>query len=123
LKQDALLPLLFNFALKHAIYEGSGRTGWLEINGAHQLLVYADDVQILQGSIHGIKKNTEILVDASKESGTEVNADNLYTWSYPNIRSLDEVKTQRLIINPLRGGTVPIFRNNLNKSKFYSGRN
>jgi len=47
----------------------------LKLNGAHQLLVYADDVQILCGSIHGINKNTEILVVASKEIGIEVNAD------------------------------------------------
>jgi hypothetical protein len=47
----------------------------LKLNGAHQLLVYAYDVQILSGRIHGIKKNTEILVDASKEIGIEVNAD------------------------------------------------
>jgi hypothetical protein len=47
----------------------------LKLNGAHRLLVYADNVQVLGGSIHGIKKNTEILVVASKEIGIEVNAD------------------------------------------------
>jgi hypothetical protein len=47
----------------------------LKLNGAHRLLVYADNVQILGGSINGIKKNTEILVVASKEIGIEVNAD------------------------------------------------
>jgi hypothetical protein len=47
----------------------------LKVNGTHQLLVYADDVNILGGSIHAIKKNTEALVVASKEIGLEVNAE------------------------------------------------
>ena len=45
------------------------------INGTHQLLVYADDVNILGGSIHTIRKNTEALIIASKEIGLEVNAE------------------------------------------------
>jgi hypothetical protein len=38
-------------------------------------LVCADDVNILEGSIYTIKKNTDALVIGSKESGLEVNAD------------------------------------------------
>ena len=34
----------------------------LKLNGTHQLLVYADDVNILGGSVHIIKKNTEALI-------------------------------------------------------------
>jgi hypothetical protein len=45
----------------------------LKLNGTHQLLVYADDINILGGSVHGIKKNAEALVVASKEIGLEVN--------------------------------------------------
>jgi len=47
----------------------------LQLNGTHQLLVYADDVNILEGSVQTIKKNTEAVVVASKETGLEVNAD------------------------------------------------
>jgi hypothetical protein len=39
----------------------------LKLNGTHQLLVYADDDNILGGSIHTIRKNREVLVIASKE--------------------------------------------------------
>ena len=42
---------------------------------AHQLLVYADDVNILGGSVHTIKTNAEALVVSSKEIGLEVSAD------------------------------------------------
>jgi len=38
-------------------------------------LVYADDVNILGGSVHGVKKNTEALAVGSKETGLGLNAD------------------------------------------------
>ena len=47
----------------------------LKLNGTHQLLVYADDVNILGGSVHTIKENAEALIVASKETGLEVNVD------------------------------------------------
>jgi hypothetical protein len=47
----------------------------LKLNDTHQLLVYADDVNIFGGSVHTISKNAEALVVASKETGLEVNAD------------------------------------------------
>jgi hypothetical protein len=46
----------------------------LKLNGTHHLLVYADDVFILGGSVHTVKK-AEASVVASKEIGLEVNAD------------------------------------------------
>ena len=49
---------------------------WNEkLNYTHQLLVYADDVNILGGSIHTVRKNTETLLIASKKKGLEVNAE------------------------------------------------
>jgi CTP:molybdopterin cytidylyltransferase MocA len=47
----------------------------LKLNGTHKLLVRVDDVNLLGGSAHTIKKNAEALVFASKETGLEVNAD------------------------------------------------
>ena len=51
----------------------------MKLNGTHQLLAYADDVNILGGSVHTVKKNAEALVAATKENGLEVNAHKLNT--------------------------------------------
>ena len=72
---DALTPLLFNFAVEYAIRRVQTNQDGLKLNGTHQLLVYADDVNILGGSLHTVKENAEALVVASKETGLEVNAD------------------------------------------------
>jgi hypothetical protein len=45
----------------------------LKSNGTHQLLVYADYVNVLGRSIHTIEENTEALVAASNETGLEAN--------------------------------------------------
>jgi hypothetical protein len=47
----------------------------LKLNGTHQFLVYADDVNILRESVHTIKKNAEAVIVASKDIGLEENAD------------------------------------------------
>jgi hypothetical protein len=43
----------------------------LQLNGTHQLLAYADDMNLLGDNINIIKKNTETLIVASKEVGLE----------------------------------------------------
>ena len=47
----------------------------LKLNGTHQLLAYADDVNILGGSIHTVKEKAEALLVATKEIELEVNGD------------------------------------------------
>jgi len=72
---DALSPLLFNFALEYAIRRFQVNQDGLKLNGTHQLLAYADDVNILGGSIHNLKENAEALLAATRETGLEVSAD------------------------------------------------
>jgi len=72
---DALTPLLFNFALEYAIRRVQVNQDALNLNGTHQLLAYADDVNILGGSIHNLKEDAEALVAATREIGLEISAD------------------------------------------------
>jgi len=76
LKQgDVLTPLLFNFDLECAISRVQVSQEGLKLNGTYQLLVYADDVNILGASVHTVKRNIEALVADSKETGLDVNSD------------------------------------------------
>ena len=75
LKQGDALSALFNYALALAIRRVQKNQKGLKLNGTRQLLVYADDVNILGRSIHTINRNREALVVASKEIGVEVNAE------------------------------------------------
>ena len=86
---DALSPLLFNFVLEYAIRRVRVNQVGLKLNGVHQLLVYADDVNILGGSVYTIKEKAEALIVASKENGLELIQ--LSTWSCLEFRMQDEV--------------------------------
>ena len=70
-----LSPLLFNIALEYAIRRVQVNQDGLKLNGTHQLLAYADDVNILGGSLHTVKETAEALVVATEEIGLGVNAD------------------------------------------------
>jgi len=74
-KGDALSPLLFNFALEYAITRVQVNQDGLKLNGTHQLLAYANDINILGGSILTLKDNAEALVAATREIGLEESAD------------------------------------------------
>jgi hypothetical protein len=61
LKQgDSLLPLLFSSALEYAIRRVQVNQDGLNVNGTHQLLVYADEVNILGRGILTIRKTQKL---------------------------------------------------------------
>ena len=59
-QRNAVTPLLFNFAVEYAIRRVQVKQDGLKLNGKKQLLVHDnDDVDILGGRVHTVKKNTE----------------------------------------------------------------
>jgi hypothetical protein len=110
LKQgDALSPRLHNLALEYAIRKVQENQVGLKLNETHQLLAYADIVNILGDNIDTIRKYTETFIDASKEVGLEIKAQksiyNIYIYIYISVLSPE-------------CNTVQIFDNNSKKSKF-----
>ena len=91
---NALSPLLFNFAVEYAIRRVQVIRDGLKLNGTHQILVYADDVNILGGSVYTIKENAEALVVTSKKIGLEVNADKT---KYSRVSICDDSLIQPLL--------------------------
>jgi hypothetical protein len=67
--------LLFSFALEYAIKKVRVNKVRLKLNGTHQLLVYADDVNLFGNNANTVKKNTDALTDANEEVSMEVNTE------------------------------------------------
>jgi len=67
--------MLLNCALEYAIRRVQVNQDGLKLNGTHQLLAYADDDNMLRGSVHTVKENGEALAVVIMENGQEVIAD------------------------------------------------
>ena len=53
---DALSTLLFNFALEYAIKKVQETRLGQDMNGIHQILAYADEVNLIGDDIRAIKE-------------------------------------------------------------------
>ena len=71
-----IIVIAFLFAVEYAFRSVTVNQEELKLNGTHQLVVYADDVNILGGRICTIKRDTKALIVTSKGNGLEVNAEN-----------------------------------------------
>jgi hypothetical protein len=69
------LPLLLNVALEYGIRKVQENQVGLNLIGTYQLLIYANDVNILGDDIDTIEKNAQTLIDVSKEIGLQVNTE------------------------------------------------
>jgi hypothetical protein len=95
--------LLVNFALEYAIRKVQVKQNGLKLNGTHHILLYADNVNILGGSMHTVKENAEAVVVANKEIGLEVNADKTVYMVVCRDQNARQSHSLRLIIVPLKG--------------------
>jgi hypothetical protein len=117
---DALSPMLFNFAFECAIKRVQVNQDGLKLNGAHQSLVCADDVNILGGNAQTINKNTETLLVASKEVGLEVNGDKTEYMVVSRDQDAGRSHNIKTDNKPLeRVEYLNKFGKNLKESKFY----
>ena len=109
LKQgDALSPLLFNFALEYDIRRVQENRIGLELNGKHQLLVYADDVNMLGENLQTVRENAEIIIKASKDIGLEVNSD--MTKYMITSRHQNVIQNQNIVIGKVSFENVEKFK-------------
>ena len=60
-QEDALSPLLLNFALEYAIRRAQVNQDGLKLSFTDQLLVYVNYINVLDGSVRTAKKTTEAL--------------------------------------------------------------
>ena len=78
------------------------------MNGKDQLLVYADDVNMLGENLQTIRENTDIFIKASKDIGLEVNSDK--TKYMITSRQQNMVQNQNIVLENLSFEKVEKFK-------------
>jgi hypothetical protein len=95
LKQgNVLWPLLINSGLEYSIRKFQENVVGLELNGMHQLLVYADDNSLGCG-LNTIKENSQTLLEASMNISLEINVEEtkyMIMFRYPNPGQKQNIK-------------------------------
>ena len=87
----------------HYVGSGGGTPEGLKQNGTHQLLIYADNVNILPESIQTTKKNTEDLIVANLGIGLEIKTVEAKYIVISHEHNARQNHTKRYIINPPKG--------------------
>ena len=95
-----MLSLLrFNSALEYAIRRVQENRIGLELNGKHQLLLNADDVNMLEENLQNVRENAEIFIKTSKDIGLEINSEKtkyMITSRHQNV-----IQNQNMVIGSL----------------------
>jgi hypothetical protein len=79
--------MLFNFALEYAIRKVHTNQNVLKLNGALQLLAYADGVTVLSGNMY---ENTKALLIASKDLYLKISVNETNVTSMTGKRNAEQ---------------------------------
>jgi hypothetical protein len=120
-----------NFVFEYDIRKVQEKQVSLKLNGTHQLLVCADDTNLLGNCINTIKENTETLLKASRDVGLEINAEKtkyIIMSCHPNSGQNQNIRTANELFENVAQfkylGTTLINYNDThdkNKSRLNSG--
>ena len=72
---DALLQLLFNFSLEYAMRMVQETNLGLNMNGTHQILAFADDLNLITIDIRTIERKADVLLNACENISLAINAE------------------------------------------------
>jgi hypothetical protein len=116
--------MLFKFDLEYVIRRVQVKQDGLKLNGTHQLLAYADDVNILGGSIYNLKENAEALVAATTETELELSADKTKHMVMTRDQNAGRIHSVRMDNSTFeRVEEFKYLGTTLKKSKFSCGKN